>query len=192
MSPEEERSEDLKALEAALAPRVEGFDRERLIFEAGRASAMAESTLDSRPSTLGQRAWPAAFSAMTALAAALLVMLVTRPEPQVAEQAIRPPFPDDTQATRPAPPATRHAPPATRHPLEPPAVGDRRIQQRALMHGIDLWAEPAVPRSSGLEMARAPSSVLQLQQELMKESTPGVRAQPRLAPPRFSPFGERS
>ena len=185
MSPEEERSEDLKALEAALAPRVEGFDRERLIFEAGRASAMAESTLDSRPSTLGQRAWPAAFSAMTAVAATLLVMLVTRPEPQVADREVGPSAPATT--------GVLPAEPATETPAQAFSIAyDRSLRARALMHGIDLWAEPAVPQASGLEMARAPSSVLQLQQELMKEWAPGGRAQPRLAPPRFSPFGERS
>jgi hypothetical protein len=185
MSPEGERSEDLKALEAALAalvPRVEGFDRERLIFEAGRASAMAEMV--SRP-LVRRWAWPTAFSAMTALAATLLVMLVSRPEPQVAQREVGPSAPVTT--------GVLPAEPATETPAQAVSLAyDHPLRARVLMHGIDLWAEPAVPRSSGLEMARAPSSMLQLQQELMKEWAPGGRAQPRLAPPRFSPFGERS
>ncbi len=73
MSAQENRCEGMRPFEtalAALAPRVEGFDRERLIFLAGRAAALR-----------GWR-WPAAFSAMTAVAAALLVMLCIRPQPK--------------------------------------------------------------------------------------------------------------
>ena len=224
MSREEERSEDLKAFEAALAalfPRVEGFDRERLIYEAGRASGRAESrerrvesqepgrrrsALDSRPSTLRHWAWPGAFSAMTAVAATLLAMLLMRPEPQMATQAVSAPVAEDTLATRHSPPATGHSPLATGHsplatgnsPLatghssEPPAVGDRGIAQRALMHGIDLSAQPVLPRSGGLQMASVPASVRELQRELMKESAPNGGAPSRSTLPWFSPFGERS
>jgi len=121
---------------------------------------------------------------MTALAATLLVMLVSRPEPQVADPVQAPSSAAQT--------ASQPAIPRSETPATTLAYIDRPLRDRMMMHGIDLWAEPAVPQSSGLEMARAPSSVLQLQQELMKESAPGGRAQPRLAPPRFSPFGERS
>jgi len=210
MSREEERSEDLKAFEAALAalfPRVEGFDRERLIYEAGRASGRAESrerrvesqepgrrrsALDSRPSTLRHWAWPGAFSAMTAVAATLLAMLLMRPEPQMATQAVSAPVAEDTLATRHSPLATGHSPLATGHSSEPPAVGDRGIAQRALMHGIDLSAQPVLPRSGGLQMASVPASVRELQRELMKESAPNGGAPSRSTPPWFNPFGDRS
>ena len=61
---------------AALVPRVDGFDRERLIFLAGQASAMR--SLQDRRSRFARWGWPAAFSAMTAVAAALLVALCLR------------------------------------------------------------------------------------------------------------------
>ena len=191
MSGKEERPEELKGLEAALAdlvPRVEGFDRERLIFEAGRASAMAEmGRLPSPPTPLpkgegrerapsllpkgeGRRgwAWPAAFSAMTALAATFLVMLISRPGPEVAQLPAEP--------SAPAAVEDRPQVAGLNNGSSPPpvssdsAVYDLRLWQRALMHGIDLSAEPAVPRWSGVQMARAPASVLQLERELMQES----------------------
>jgi hypothetical protein len=89
MSHEENRPEDLKALEAALAalvPRGDRLQRDRLMFLAGRAAA-------SRPGAAVSRrwAWPAAFSAMTAVAASLLVMLVTRPGPQIVERIVEVP-----------------------------------------------------------------------------------------------------
>jgi hypothetical protein len=71
-----EDSHELKSFEAKLAaliPRDDRLDRERLAFLAGQASM--------NPNTRWQRhpAWPAAFAAMSVLAATLLMMLVTRP-----------------------------------------------------------------------------------------------------------------
>jgi hypothetical protein len=94
MSNQEKRSNELTPFEAALAglaPRVEGFDRERLIFLAGQASVLGDRAAGASPDwerAGGMRArrwaWPAAFSAMTAVAAALLVMLCTRPAATIA------------------------------------------------------------------------------------------------------------
>jgi hypothetical protein len=88
MSQEEHRFADLTAFEAALAsltPRVEGFDRERLFFLAGQASVLpAEGTARGRRADWG---WPAAFSAMTAVAASLLIMLGTRGQTAIAIRA---------------------------------------------------------------------------------------------------------
>jgi hypothetical protein len=78
-------SNDLQRFAAELArlqPRGDRLDRERLAFLAGQASVV------SRPSQranifgvrLDSRAWPAAFAAMSAIAATLLCMLLTRPE----------------------------------------------------------------------------------------------------------------
>ena len=89
MSHEENRPEDLKALEAALAalvPRSDRLDRDRLMFLAGQATGSQPRAAVSRP-----WAWPAAFSAMTALAASLLLMLVTRPGPQIVERIVEVP-----------------------------------------------------------------------------------------------------
>jgi hypothetical protein len=106
-------SSPFEAALAGLAPRVEGFDRERLIFLAGQAAAMRERGAGvppagdvgvpalagfSRPSPpksgtpapLRRWAWPAAFSAMTAVAASLLVMLCTRTEPMIASAGAGP------------------------------------------------------------------------------------------------------
>jgi len=84
MSEQEKRFDDLTPFEtalAALAPRVEGFDRERLIFLAGQASALRERGAGVSPAA--RWAWPAAFSAMTAVAAALLAMLCIRGQPEI-------------------------------------------------------------------------------------------------------------
>jgi hypothetical protein len=101
---EENQSEDLKAFEADLAslrPRADGLDpRWRFLlaqeaalnhnlpggdalaagqFICSRCGAVSSGRHDRR-----RWAWPAAFSAMTTVAAALLVALVVRFEPQVA------------------------------------------------------------------------------------------------------------
>ncbi len=77
MSEKEETAQDLKAIEAqlaSLAPRDDRLDRERLIFMAGRESALAEQ---ARPAARGLIwAWPGSLSAMTAVAATLAVMLM--------------------------------------------------------------------------------------------------------------------
>ncbi len=68
--------EELRSLEAQLKmylPREDRLDRERLIFLAGRASSDGVELPKMR------LAWPVSFAAMTALAATLLVMLLTRP-----------------------------------------------------------------------------------------------------------------
>jgi len=104
------QDEELKAFEAALAalvPRGDRLDRDRLMFLAGQASvggilsetAAAEGTPGVSPvrgkahgqdarATTRRWAWPAAFSAMTAVAATLLVIVVARPEPQVIVRTI--------------------------------------------------------------------------------------------------------
>ena len=64
-----------EALLAALAPREDRLDRERLIFLAGQASVSPAVTWRRHP------AWPAAFATMSAIAATLLFVLVTRPIP---------------------------------------------------------------------------------------------------------------
>src|SRR5262245_53947893 len=84
MSKPEDQNE-LKAFEAklaALVPRDDRFDRERLIFLAGRASVSADAAKSPAYSSGWRRhpAWPAAFAAMSAVAATLLFLLIVRPE----------------------------------------------------------------------------------------------------------------
>jgi hypothetical protein len=70
-----------EAMLAALVPRDDRLDRERLAFLAGQASVAANVDA-SRPRVGGWQhhsAWPAAFAAMSALAATLLIVLVARP-----------------------------------------------------------------------------------------------------------------
>ena len=82
MAREQDRQDDLNAFEAALAaltPRSDRLNRDRLMFLAGQASHR-----DTRPR---RGSWPAAFVAMTTVAAGLLVALVARP-PQVVERVV--------------------------------------------------------------------------------------------------------
>jgi hypothetical protein len=80
---------DLKAVESDLAmlrPRKDRLDRERLVFLAGQASVGGAA---GHPGThLHRWAWPASFASMTAVAAALLTLLLARPEPPVIERIV--------------------------------------------------------------------------------------------------------
>jgi hypothetical protein len=84
--------DELKSLEAqlsALRPREDRLARERLIFLAGQASALELAS--PRRTWTAHPTWPAAFAAMTALAATLLGLLVTRPtivEPPALRSAL--------------------------------------------------------------------------------------------------------
>ena len=86
MSREENPKEDVHELSelegtlAALVPRAERLNRDRLMFLAGQASVESKS-VNRRPSRIaGPKrptgcAWPAAFATMTAIAASLLAAL---------------------------------------------------------------------------------------------------------------------
>ena len=85
-APQEKDGRDVVApFEAKLAllrPRTDRLDCERIAFLAGQASVSLRIT--KRATLVGipleSRAWPAAFAAMTVVAASLLFMLLTRPE----------------------------------------------------------------------------------------------------------------
>jgi hypothetical protein len=94
---------ELRSLEAELTrlrPRGDRLDRDRLLFQAGRASAV-----DLPPRQVGW-GWPAVLAAVTALAASLLVAIVTRPGPQVVERVVRVPV----EQLRESPPSPVPAP----------------------------------------------------------------------------------
>lgn len=110
MSPNEKPINDLSALEAALAsltPRADRLDRDRLMFLAGRASA-------APPPSPRLRTWQAAFAAMSAVAASLLVALVVQPGPQVVERIV--PFALESSSARPVA-ANREPAPLPDEPL---------------------------------------------------------------------------
>jgi hypothetical protein len=122
----EDLSDELAAVEAALGsvgPGPSRLDRDRVMFLAGRAS-LAEPS--EGPTYRSRRwAWPAAFSAMTAVAATLLTILVARePQPQVV-QVIQPPSPIPTSDIV-AGPQREEAPDALAVPKDPgpPSIWD--------------------------------------------------------------------
>jgi hypothetical protein len=102
MSPEEKLPEELKAFEAALAsltPSADRLSRDRVMYLAGQAALSAtegDSPIFSAkksgqsPMPKTRWAWPAAFSAMTAVAATLAVLLVSQPAIRTANHAENP------------------------------------------------------------------------------------------------------
>jgi hypothetical protein len=74
---------------ASLSPGRLQLDRDRLMFLAGQVSVSPALVLPGRHRWL----WPTAFSAMTALAASLMLIIVLRPEPPVLERIVYLPGP---------------------------------------------------------------------------------------------------
>lgn len=216
--------QDLNAFEAALAalaPRSERLNRERLMFLAGQASL---------PAARGGRrwAWPAAFGAMTAVAAGLLLAVVIRapqagpagvaplaaasaPEADVAavggERPKVPPSPDQAPRPRPllggpgswvalclAPWEKRSA--ASRRPAE----SYLQLRDQVLSQGLDAWPQPpgaaVADGAAAPEDAAAPPAAPRSQRELFDELIQKPAA-PRAEHPRNSTlstldFGARS
>jgi len=84
--PDEELPPELEAIEGelrSLRPRDDRLDRERLAFLAGQSSVIGRPT---GRGAAARWAWPGACAGMTAVAAALSVALVVRPEPRVVER----------------------------------------------------------------------------------------------------------
>ncbi len=122
---------------ARLAPVQGGLSRDRVLFEAGRASA--------RPG----RTWPLLAAGSAVTAAVLGVLLLTRPGPQVVERTIVVRVPES------APPPAPEGPPAgspveQAEPLSPAfALGQSdylRRRQEVLRWGVDVLPS-APPRS---------------------------------------------
>jgi len=188
----------LKALEAALAalaPRAEQLDRQRLMFLAGRASVLGERSEGAtaglsgsgHESTAGQASrgtrhsrwpWPTAFAAMTAVAAGLLVALVMQSGRQVVPTI---PVPSDSVTAngdrQPATSPGRAEPiqpgPEDQRPGTPPwpsdalvlSPADRRLE-RILVS--ELSGPAAAGETSGA--ARAPVSYRELLESLLKDA----------------------
>jgi len=89
MSEKRELPAELKAIEAelaALVPRTDEFDRERLVFLAGQASVQKAGVLGGRHAS--QVAWPMATAAMTAIAASLLAVVMTKSGPETETRVV--------------------------------------------------------------------------------------------------------
>jgi hypothetical protein len=170
--PEEPLNLDpLTALEAALAalvPRADRLDRDRLMFLAGQAS---------RDTRHARWPWPAAFAAMTAVAAGLLVALVIESRPQTARTIPVPPDSVTAGADRqPATPPGRAGPiqpgPEDERPGTPPwapdglvlSPADRRLERMALAESPGAAAGSDVPGA-----ARGPASYRELLESLLKD-----------------------
>jgi hypothetical protein len=122
----------------ALKPSPGSLDRDRVIYRAGRASALGP----------GRWAWPAVSGVMSLVTVALAVALATRPEPtprvvyvkmvQPAELPKQPPEPGD-------------APSAADELLPPPAAPAGRVvargrplmEEQLLRWGLDALPAPA-------------------------------------------------
>ena len=144
MSEKEELIGSMKAVEATLAslvPRTDRLDRDRLIFLAGRESAVAESV------PRAHWVWPGALAAMTTAAAVLLVMLLYQPEPPVVvkyvEIPVQRPDPDETVSENGSPPTEpdQVVSPPPQEPEEKPLHSGGRPNLLASL-GLSWWPEP--------------------------------------------------
>jgi hypothetical protein len=204
MSREEEQLPDLTAFEAALsalAPRVEGFQREQVIFRAGRASALRDTT--GPRSRWAGWGWPAAFAAMTAVAAALLVMLSTRPAPNAVvrleqPEAGAPGMAEGKVAAEPSPaPAVAAEPPVDRTleavaawlsqwPAREPSAGRgpertdpaysssySQLRERFLRDGEGPYPLEAATSAGPTQVAAGPLPYRELLDQLLKKQTSG-------------------
>jgi len=181
----------LEAALAALTPRADRLDRERLMFLAGRASVLGEKAVEGataglsgsgRDSTAGQASrgtqhsrwpWPAAFAAMTAVAAGLLVALVTRPGPQVVERIA--PVRPGSQAAKSAPADHRPAAPAG---SDKPVEGGEEFRSTPRWP----WDTLALDRSDGRDGRLARAGLSRADYARLLESASDRRAEAFLAP----------
>jgi hypothetical protein len=192
MSGEEDLPPELRSLEAALAslaPRRDRLDRDRLLFLAGQESVRTKA-IAAAPRAW-RLAWPAAFSGMTAVAAALLVLLLARPQPGAVERIVYVPAAQPKAAEPAAKPAVPETQPAPREAAGPsPLVawleGDRDRSPlrrapyfQALDEALHQGMRPAPrPAPAGLQEGRrqiGPLSYREMLDSLLEESGAGGR-----------------
>ena len=149
---------DLTAIEAALgslAPSKSRINRDRLMFEAGRASV--------RPSTAGRRGWVAVAASLALVASGEGVMLARRPAPEVVERIVvvrEPAIPPALAVPEPAPRPTGLAFDFGSSPHD-------RLAGQILRYGLDGLPPSGRPgRGEPVPIASASRRVLQ--EELRK------------------------
>ena len=138
--PLEPRLNEVAAALAALRPSPPALDRDRLLFNAGRASV-------SRPWL-----WRIAAAASTAAALVLAAILILRPAPPPVERVVyvrvepapQPP-PPKTEAPSLPPPAPAESEPLPGPLYSSPSTPYTRLEDRVLRWGLDGLAEPAPP-----------------------------------------------
>lgn len=198
MAKEPDGHNQLNAFEAALAalrPRGDGLDREQLMFLAGQVSAQPGET-HSGGTRLDRWGWPAAFVAMTTVAASLLVTLAVRP-PRVVERIVAVPaaaspaaIDRQEQYDRDSPREDRGMAVESRRAAEQPgdwmtffwasfedypsaslaptdASQYKRLRDLAVSRGLDAWPTPAALATAG--SGDFPRSRPACQRELLDE-----------------------
>ena len=185
MSEHEDQNSEMTSFEqdlAALGPRVDGFDRERLIFLAGRAAALRDCSTSAIPASRLRWAWPAAFSTMTAVAAALLAMLCIRPaaivatgEPTGTGSSIAKSVPaakvtdSQPQSELPAPPTQREGDFAdTTFP-----EADLALRAELRRRGIDFSGPRVAASNAPMIVAEAPLTYFELLSRLQGKGPAG-------------------
>lgn len=176
---EPERTElapELKALEQQLAaltlapPRI---DRDKLMFEAGRASAQpAGPGYVAEPSRVGTRFWPAATYTMTAASLLFATMLVWQQHsqvvgPEIVAVPVNEHAPETVQQ-----PSVHFANSTSTWPESKPNSGYLGIRYVAVTRGINAIApeySSGGGSSSGLE-GSAPATARGLRDELLPRS----------------------
>lgn len=141
---------ELRRLEAALTaliPRVDGIDRDRLMFHAGQASVPRRPWL-----------WPCATAVLAAVSVVLGGVLLLQPGPQIVERVVYVPGPEPTPlsaARAEAPTAAVDPGAAVSAELEgwPTDNGYFKLQQHILRWGLDgLPQPPSAPPPESLEI----------------------------------------
>jgi hypothetical protein len=205
---ERELDKELAAIAAQMAsfqPHPGRLDRDRTMYLAGMAAA--SPTADR--AALRRRSvwhWPAAFGAMTAVAACLLVALIETRQPGGERQSAAPagtprataPQPPDNQgvhlATQPAGQSSRSA----AEPFSPPYVspahwrqGSDASQPRGLCvrplvdpygAGGDLGTEPVETWPQRIRQTPPPLPYLEQRRALLEKAAPPADAQHRQGP----------
>jgi hypothetical protein len=202
-----EEDQATESLLKVFEPAASGINRDRLMYLAGRASALAEAATPQPSHSLkvgGDRAWiwPAATAVMSAISLALAIALLVRPAPSIADRDERvQPAPSHRQEPQ-APEAieseslVHDSIPVEGNRVEvvvhrsdksapvAPSVGAsarRYLEQRelALQHGVDALPVSAAPAASVARVALP-------QRKLLDELLPaGVRETSSA-----DPFGE--
>ncbi len=160
------------------------LDRDRLMYLAGQAAVQQSSQecelavdqshqVDVVGSPRARWGWPVAFSAMTAVAAALLVALLNRPEPQMIERIVRVPIEVPRTVVETA--GAREQADCFAEDTAPIQTSKRRpvaddsylrLRDRALALGIDSWMDAApTPAPASVE---APASYRELRDSLLQ------------------------
>ncbi len=205
------RDRELNGLEAELASLVPhsgglnpGFRsllaREAaLTAERGTASA-GPGTGDERlcplcgrrpPHGLKRWAWPGAFSAMSAVAATLLVILIARPAPRIAEVTIAP-TPVRAPETKSESPHLGVKPPSDA--LQGPDDARRPSFGRYAWfpHDPEAWQSLPLPSGPEPDVATVPLSNRELLEQLLRIPVAGGAVDARRGPGPPIPSGARS